>query len=226
MRGPELARSAWAPARVRFPAAIARALAATALAVSPALSIEPVWSRLPAGLPADSLGPALRRIEAEGPRAPSAGAAYALGQFHMARGEHRHAAAAFGRAAARLEGSDRAEARYRQGLAWLGERDPGRARAAFDEALVLSGALRPLVQLGLAQVFRLAGEQGRELEMLRRILAGPPSEAEPAALDRYAELCDRGHRPGEASVARERLLARWPRSLEAALVTQRSAAHP
>jgi len=189
-------------------------------------ALESVWSRLPAGLPADSLGPALQRIEAAGPRATAAAAAYALGQFHQARGEYQPAAQAFGRAAARLQGFDRAEARYRQGVSLLGERQPDRARAAFEEVIQLSPPHRPLAQLGLAQSFALAGDQDQELNVLRRLLDGPAGEAEPAALERYAALCDREHRASEARAARERLRQRWPRSVEAARLAAQPAAEP
>jgi len=187
-----------------------------ASAAGSAHALESVWSRLPGGLAADSLRPALQRIEASGPRATAAAAAYALGQFHLARGEYHPAALAFGRAAARLPGADRADARYRQGLALLGERQPDRARAAFEEVISLSPPHRPLAELGLAQAFGLAGETDQELNVLRRLLDGPAGEAEPAALERYAALCEREHRAGEAHAARERLRKRWPRSFEAA----------
>jgi len=192
------------------------ALLLTGAAGSTAHALESVWARLPAALPVDSLAPALQRIEAAGPRATAAAAAYALGQFHQARGEYRPASLAFGRAAARLQGDDRAEARYRQGLSLLGERSPDRARAAFEEVILLSPPHRALAQLGLAQSFGLAGDAEQELNVLRRLLDGPAGEAEPAALERYAALCDRAHRAGESRAARERLLKRWPRSFEAA----------
>lgn len=192
------------------------------LAVTPARALESVWSRLPIGLPADSLAPALRRIEAAGPRSTAAAAAFALGQFHHARGEYRLAAEAFGRAAARLSGYERAEARYRQGLAWLGTGDGGRARASFEAVSAESQTLRPLSQLGLSQALALTGEPEREMEVLRRLLDGPAGEAEPAALERYAALCDRLHRTADAVAARDRLLRRWPRSLEAARLGQPS----
>jgi len=182
----------------------------------PAFALEPVWDRIPPGTPADSLEPVLRALEARGPRLQVAAAAFALGQFHHARGEYRPAAEAFGRAAARLSGYDRAEARYRQGLALLGAGEAGRARAAFEEVSALSQPLRPFAQLGLAQAFALSGEAAREYDVLRRLLDGPAGEAEPAALERYAQICDRLRRPAEAESARERLLRRWPRSFEAA----------
>jgi len=195
-------------------------LVLTALCVLtvPAHAVEDIWSRLPPGLPADSLGSALQRLESAGPAATSAAAAFAEGQFRHARGEYRPAAEAFGRAAARLEGLEHTEARYRQGLAWLGARDPGRARAAFEEVVMLSQPFRALAQLGLARAYALAGEPEQELAMLRRLLDRPAGEAEPAALARYAALCDRLHRASEARAARERLAKRWPRSFEAALL--------
>jgi len=184
----------------------------------PARAMEDVWSRLPRGLPADSLGPALRRLESAGPVGVAGAAAFAAGQFHHARGEYRLAADAFGRAAARLQNLEHTEARYRQGLAWLGERDPGRARAAFEEVAMLSQPYRALAQLGLARAYALGGEPEQEQNVLRRLLDRPAGEAEPAALARYAALCDRAHRAGEARAARERLAKRWPRSFEAALL--------
>jgi hypothetical protein len=187
-------------------------------AAGPATALEDIWLRVPAGLPADSLAPLLHRIESQGPGASTAAAAFALGQFHHARGEYRLAAGAFGRAAARLQGLEHTEARYRQGLALLGERDPGRARAAFEEVSMLSQPFRALAQLGLARAYALAGQPEQELSVLRRILDRPAGEAEPAALARYAALCDRLHRTSEARAARERLAKRWPRSFEAALL--------
>ncbi len=194
---------------------------------APAHALVSVWDRLPAGLPADSLGPALQRLERANPRAVSAGAAYTLGQFRYARGEYRLAAEAFGRAAARLQAYDRAEARYRQGLAWLGVNDGGRARAAFEEVSSLSAPLRPLAQWGLARALALTGEPVLELATLERLLQSTAGEAEPAALERYARLCERAHRVADAVAARDRLTRRWPRSLEAArLRSERNGAQP
>jgi hypothetical protein len=194
------------------------ALAALLFLAAPTYALEDVWSKLRPGLPADSLGPALHGIESAGPAASSAAAAFALGQFHHARGEYRLAAGAFGRAAARLQDLEHTEARYRQGLALLGERDPGRARAAFEEVSMLSQPFRALALLGLARAHALAGQPEQELSTLRRLLDRPAGEAEPAALARYAALCDRLHRESEARAARERLAKRWPRSFEAALL--------
>jgi hypothetical protein len=195
----------------------AMALIAIGMA-APARAFEDIWSRVPASVPADSLDPVLRRIEAQGPVSRAAAAAYALGQFHHARGEYRIAAVAFGRAAARSQGVERAEARYRQGLAWLGAREAARARAAFEEVAMLSEPYRALAQLGLAGCYALTGETDRELNVLRRLLDRPAGEAEPAALARYAALLDRQRRSSEAKAARERLAKRWPRSFEAALL--------
>jgi len=73
-----------------------------------------------------------------------------------------------------------------------------------------------LSELGLAQALALTGETGHELDVLERLLQGSAGEAEPAALELFAGLCDRLHRTNEAIAARDRLLRRWPRSLEAA----------
>jgi tetratricopeptide (TPR) repeat protein len=192
----------------------------------PSPAMDDVWARVPQGAPADSLGSALERLEARGPAAISAASAYALGEFHHARGEYRLAADAFGRAAARFQGPEHSEARYRQGLAFLGARDPGRARAAFEEVAMLSQPLRTLAQFGVARAYALAGETDQELTVLRRLLDRPAGEAEPAALARYAALCDRQHHSSEARAAREALAKRWPQSVEAALASATGAPRP
>ena len=221
----ETDRKACAPPPRRFrrwlpvlPALCAMMPLALLVLAAPAYPMSDVWSKLPQGLPADSLGPALQRLESAGQATTSAAAAFALGEFHHARGEYRLAAEAFGRAAARLQGLEHTEARYRQGLAWLGDRDPGRARAAFEEVAMLSQPFRSLAQFGLARAHALAGEPEQELDLLLRLLDRPAGEAEPGALASYAALCDRLRRTGEARAARERLAKRWPRSFEAALL--------
>ena len=214
----ETDRKACAPPPDRFRRWVL-ALSVLCAVAAPAHALEDIWSRVPAGIPADSLGAALRRLEAAGPASTSAALAFAQGQFHHARGEYRLAADAFGRAAARLQGLDHTEARYRQGLAWLGERDPGRARAAFEEVAMLSQPFRTLAQLGLVRAYGLAGDTEHELSVLRQMLDRPAGEAEPAALALYAALSDRQHHTSEARAARERLVKRWPRSFEAALVS-------
>lgn len=198
------------------------AVLATLTLTGSAHALEPVWGHLPPGIATDSLAPALERLEGRSPRALAGSVAYTLGQFHHARGDFRAAADAFGRAAARLAGADRAEARYRQGLSWLGAQEAGRARAAFEEVVSASQPLRAFAQLGLAQAHALAGETSRELDVLKRLLDGPSGEAEPAALERYAALCDRLKRTADAAAARERLTRRWPRSFEAARLGPRS----
>lgn len=190
------------------------------LAAPPTRAVPSPWAQLPSALPADSLVNALRTMEARGPRPAAASAAYGLGQLHYARGEYRPAAEAFGRAAARFSGADRADARYRQGLAWLGAQEPGRARAAFEEVAASSRPLRAFAQLGLAQAFALAGEPAREKSTLDRLLESPAGEAEPAALERHAALSERLNRAAEAKASRDRLRRRWPRSFEAARVSQ------
>jgi len=221
----ETDRKACAPPPDRFRTLLLVPLALLVLA-APAVAMTDVWSMMPPGLPVDSLGSALRRLEAAGPATTSAAAAFAEGKFHYARGEYRLAADAFGRAAARLESLEHAEARYREGLAFLGARDPGRARAAFEEVAMVSQQLRAHAQFGLARAFALAGDTEQELTVLRRLLDRPAGEAEPAALALYAALCDRQHHAGEARAARERLAKRWPRSVEAALASAAGAPRP
>ena len=213
-----------------MPAAPSTHLVASLLAIalltataSAARALEPVWDRLPRGVPADSLAPALRVLETRSARPLAAAAAFALGQFHHARGEYRSAADAFARAAVRLTGFERAEARLEQGVSLLGAAEGARARAAFDEALRYAPpeapsarALRAQAELGLARAFALTGETLRELDVLDRLLDGPAGEAEPAALERFAVLCEGVGREGDAASARDRLLRGWPRSFEAA----------
>lgn len=190
-------------------------LVALLLAATPVAARVPLREWLPATGSTDSLAPALRRLEARNEPGLAASAAYELGLFLQVRGEYRDAAAAFGRAAGRMQDWERAEARYRQGLAWLGAREPGKARASFEEVARSASSLRPLAQFGIAESYRIAGESVRAMDTLKRLLAGPAGEAEPAALERYAALCERAHRDAEANAARDRLQRRWPRSFEA-----------
>jgi tetratricopeptide (TPR) repeat protein len=221
----ETDRKACAPPPDRFRTLFLVPLALLVLA-APAVAMTDVWSMMPPGIPADSLGSALLRLEAAGPATTSAAAAFAEGQFHYARGEYRLAADAFGRAVARVQGPEHSEARYRQGLAFLGARDPGRARAAFEEVAMLSQPLRTLAQFGVARAYALAGETEQELTVLRRLLDRPAGEVEPAVLARYAALCDRQHHSSEARAAREALAKRWPRSVEVALASAAGAPRP
>src|ERR1043166_423172 len=70
-----VARAAYTPSPMRhITIGLSSGLVALALALvaAPALALESVWARLPASLPADSLAPALERLEAGGPRALAA----------------------------------------------------------------------------------------------------------------------------------------------------------
>lgn len=182
---------------------------------TPSRALEPVPG-IPSGVPADSIVRTLRRIEATSTRPVAGAAAFELGGFHHVRGEYRAAAEAFGRAAARLQDYDHSLARYRQGLAWLGEGEAGRARAAFEEVAGNSRPLRAEALQGWAQTHALLGETAAEMEVLRRLLAGSAGEVEPAALARWAVLCELAGNTTEAASARDRIRRRWPRSLEAA----------
>jgi tetratricopeptide (TPR) repeat protein len=167
--------------------------------------------------PADSLGPPLRELEARRERpAEAVDAALTLGRLHLARGEYRDAVAAFARAAARLDPTRKPEARYWAGVAWLGLGEASQARAALEEVVRAGGSRRAAAQLGVAQAWELAKQHERAFETLGDLLRGDPGEAGPAALDRYAALADRLGRPDDARRARERLVADYPRSIEAA----------
>jgi len=170
-----------------------------------------------ASTPADSLPAALRRVEASS-RTPAQGAraVLVLGQLHYARGEFREAAAAFGRAAARLAPGEKPRARYAQGLAFLGLGETTQARAALDEVARTSPTLRNDALLATAQAWELAGRPERALETLEPLLGEPLGETGPAILERLGALAERANRQDEARRARERLLRDYPRSIEAA----------
>ena len=170
-----------------------------------------------AGTSSDSLPVALRRIEASSRNtAEGAQAVMTLGQLHFARGEFRDAAAAFGRAAARLAPGQKPRARYAQGLAFLGLGEPTQARAALDEVARTSTALRAEALLGGALAWELAERPERALETLEPLLGEPLGESGPAILERIGALAERANRQDEARRARERLLRDYPRSIEAA----------
>ncbi|MEQ1834419.1 MAG: hypothetical protein ABL977_15340, partial [Candidatus Eisenbacteria bacterium] len=76
--------------RTPIRALILTALVATSLAGPPARALEAVWGKLPARLAADSLAPALRQLEAMGPRGTSAGAAFALARLRRGMIELKH----------------------------------------------------------------------------------------------------------------------------------------
>ena len=176
-----------------------------------------VWRSVPASLPADSIPRVLRELESRGNRGTdAAGAACALGQFHFARGEYAQAAAAFGRAAGRSGGSERGEVRYWAGLTHLALGQPSEAREAFEEASRSALPRRSLARLGVAQALQAEGRAPMALDELRKLLAGDPGEAGPAALTAYALLTERAKRPDDARQARTRLLREYPTSVEAA----------
>ena len=159
---------------------------------------------------------------ADGPRAAAPGLSSAqqefdLGQFHYVRGEYRHAADAFARAAARLEPARKPEARYWAALSWLGAGEAVQARSAFEDVIASGSPRAALAQLGLAQCWELAGRADRALATLAGLIdGGVPNDAAPTALARYAALAGaRGDLEG-ARHARERLVRDYPASMEAA----------
>lgn len=169
------------------------------------------------GTPADSLARPLRRYEAARARYPDAAeAALLLGQLQYARGEYRRAAETFARAAARLDPARKPEARYWTGLAWLGAGEPDQTRAALEEVASGGGPRHAPALLAVAQAWELARRPERVTETLTALLLGDPGEAGPAALERLAALAERDGDENQARKARERLLADYPRSMEAA----------
>jgi tetratricopeptide (TPR) repeat protein len=176
-----------------------------------------------ASTPADSLVAPLRRFESARTRAGTASpgasageAALILGYLHTARGEYRPAAEALARAAARLDPTRKPEARYWLGLAWLALGETHQARAALEEVAAVDGPRRAPARLALAQTWELARRPERALEILERLAVEEPGEFTPAALERLAALQDGSGHPDRARSARERLMAEFPRSMEAA----------
>ena len=187
-------------------------------AMALAQSREPLRSML-ASTPAESLQAPLRQAEADRARgAERAEAAMPLGRLHSARSEYREAAAAFARAAARLEPGRKDEARYWAGISWLGVGEPVQARAALEEVVSGSSDRRVDATLGLAQAWELARRPERALAALEPLAQAPLGEAGPAVLERLAMLAEAGSKPALARHARERLLEEYPRSIEAASV--------
>jgi tetratricopeptide (TPR) repeat protein len=177
----------------------------------------------PAGLitrvPADSLPRALRQIEtsSERPR-DRAEAALMLGRLYYARGEYRGAADAFSRAAARLEPERKTEALYWAGMSWLAVRAPNAARSALEVVAASHSPFQPQARLAIARAWDLSSQPDRAFEVLEELLADSPAEAEPAALELYAAMADKLHRPAVAERARARLQSAYPLSMEAAAV--------
>jgi tetratricopeptide (TPR) repeat protein len=183
----------------------------------PAESLPPNLRTVLGRIPADSLPERLRRYETEYARSPEAAdAALLLGQLQYAHGEYRRAAETFARAAARLVPARKLEARYWAGLSWLGLGEPDQTRAALEEVANVGGARRAGALLAMAQAWELARRPDRAAEILSGLIAGEPGEAGPAALERVAELAGRDGQEEQARRARERLLAAYPRSMEAA----------
>jgi tetratricopeptide (TPR) repeat protein len=208
---------------VRLPHVWIRALfalgALLSLAVVPASSIG-AESRELRGLlrtlPADSLSGPLRRYEAEHSRTDEAAdAAYVLGQLLYARGEYRAAAETFSRAAARMAPARKPEARYWAGLSWLALGDGDQARAALDEVARAGSTRHADALLATAQAWEMSGHPARAIGPLEAAVSGDPGEAGPAALERLIALSERTGNDARTRSARERLISRYPRSMEA-----------
>jgi tetratricopeptide (TPR) repeat protein len=196
---------------------VAMVLVLLVLAVPASGTGEAVWRAVRPGLASDSLPAALQALATQaGPGIRPGEAEYALGQYRYARGEYRAAADAFARAHARLAAPDRDEARYAFGLAQLALGEPARARSAFEDLAAAGGRLRALVLLGVAQCWEAEHHPERAFDTLHRLLAGPPGEAGPAALERYAALAASFRRENDARDALARLTREYPASVEAA----------
>jgi len=168
-------------------------------------------------LPADSLPGPLRRYEAAHAADPQAAeAAMLLGQLQYARGEYRRAVETFARAAARLDPERKPEARYLAGLSWLALGEPDQTRSALESVANGVTARRPDALLAMAQAWELAKRPDRAVEVLTGLVSGDPGEAGPAALERLAALAEHTGHADQARKSRERILAGYPRSMEAA----------
>jgi hypothetical protein len=181
--------------------------------VGAAASLDSVLARYPA----DSLVLPLRRFENEAslPR-EGAEAALMLGHLHYARAEYRPAADAFARAGARLDPARKPEARYWAGLCWLALGDDRRSRAALEEVAQSQSSLRIDARLALAIAWEEARRPDRAIELLEPLVREGRGEAMPAILEHAHGLATRLHRVDLANRARTRLLAEYPRSMEAA----------
>lgn len=212
-----------AAAAAQSPAPRAPSGAARDGAPGPPARTPATLRELLAAMPGDSLVAPLRRFEAERARGGTAAAggsaaeaALTLGHLHAARGEYRPAAEAFARAAARLDPAGKPEARYLLGLAWLALGETHQARAALEEVAAAEGPRRAAARLALAQTWELARRPDRALEILDRLANEEPGEFTPAVLERLAALHDDNGHLDRGRRARERLLAEFPRSMEAA----------
>ena len=202
------------PSRSPYAILLTSAILASTLVVPCLAASRPVVTLLE-GTPADSLAAPLARLEGGDP-ASGGEAALTLGALHFARGEYREAVTAYARAAARLDPAHKAEARYWAGLAWLGLGEPTRARASLEEAAREDSPRRIDALLGIAQAWDLSGRADRATDALSEVAEGELGETGPALLERLAALSERLKHPDQARRARERLLAIYPRSIEAA----------
>ncbi|MBI5169315.1 MAG: SPOR domain-containing protein [Candidatus Eisenbacteria bacterium] len=192
-------------------------LLACVLATPAHAALEQAWRAIPARVPAESLAVRLRSMELRPVAGVSPGAAaFALGQLHYARGEYRQAVEAFTRASGRLTGAERGEARYWNGLSALALGEAGPARTAFAEA---APDRRALAQLGIAQAWDLEQRPDKAYDVLRMLLAGDAGEATAPALDKFAQVAERLHRPDEAARVRSRLAREFGGTIEAARTT-------
>ena len=162
-------------------------------------------AELLASVPADSLAAPLRHFEAEhGRTGEGADAAFALGQFHYARGEYRQAADAFGRAAARYAPERKGEARYWQGLAFLGQGDAIQARSVLEDVAEQDSPRRADARFAVAEAWLRAGRPEKSLEVLKALLDDRPDDMRVSALERVAELSERtGDADGAQRATRE-----------------------
>ncbi len=193
----------------------AAALASLAVLVAPAAAVT--LDSLLARLPADSLAVPLRRFENEASRPrEGAQAAFLLGQLHYARGEYRRAAEAFSRAAARLDPARKSEARYWAALSWLALGDHAQARATFEELVSPEAPRRDDALFGTAVAWEQARRPERAYPILGPLSVTARGESAPAVLEYTMRFAHRFQQPGVAQKARERLIAEYPRSIEAA----------
>lgn len=165
--------------------------------------------------PADSLDGPLKHFEvAHGRSLESADAAFTLGQFHYARGEYKQAAEAYARASARYPPDRKAEARYWQGLAALGQGDATQARSVLGEVAEVESPRRAAARYAVAEAWLRAGRIEPALDQLRTLLADRPDEMKSEALERTAELARRLGDDGEAERATRELEKLSPRAVE------------
>lgn len=167
-------------------------------------------------IPADSLAAPLRQLESRSAGAEAARIAMTLGRLHLSRGEYREAADAFGRAAARLDPANKAEARYWAGIAWLGAGQPAQARSVLEEVTREPSPWRGAGLVALSRSWESSRRPERALETLDEAAKEPEGAHTPQLLERYAALQEAAGHSAVAERARERLLKEYPRSIEAA----------